>query len=540
MTDGTDATGPLPTIDELLDMMLARIDAHPDGVAIVEPHARWQRWLGIGARSIGRREVARRVRAVRAGLRRLGMLPGDVVLYAVRPGIDSIVLMAALLLVGANVVALDPGVGQQLFDERLKALTPTWVVAESIVFAATAPGLLRRLLRGLGVEVPNIHVERATFIRVGWRWPGVPRSVACADLCAGDPAQLSGTASPSAERIVLTVFTSGTTSAPKAVLHSAKSLGASVAIIARHMALGDSDVLYSSQTHQMLAGLLAGSTCVAPPLRPDARRFIADVNRYQASHAYAVPFEMAGVVRELERVGATLPAHLATIVLGSAPILSRFLIRLRAVSGPGTDIWCAYAMTELFPVALIESRDKLSYAGDGDLVGTPVEGVHATVAADGELLVSGPHLFARYLGHAPTLVHDTGDLARLDPAGRIVLLGRKKDMIIRGHYNIYPSLYEPGIAAIEGIEACALVGVADEEGCDERVVLAVQPQAGVDAAALRRRVEREVREGAGAIDPFARPDAVVICTLPHSGRSSKLDRSRLAALAAEEIGRAGR
>jgi acyl-CoA synthetase (AMP-forming)/AMP-acid ligase II len=334
---------------------------------------------------------------------------------------------------------------------------------------------------------------------------------------------------------VLAIFTSGTTAAPKTALHSSASLGAACSIIARHMALQPTDVVYSQQTHQMLAALLAGATCVVPHPKTDARRFVADLDHHGVTHTYAVPFEMAAVVEHLERQRRKLPARLRAIILGSAPIRPPFLARLRAVCEPSTEVWCVYGMSEMFPVALLESREKLAWDGEGDLLGTPVEGVRVALAGDGELLVAGPQLFSGYAGQPPLTLHATGDLARLDELGRIVLLGRKKDMIIRGHHNIYPSLYEDTIGAMAGIEACALVGVPDAAQTDERLVLAIEPQTGVDGGELRGRVRRALADGSCGIDSFARPDHVLVCRMPRSGRSHKLDRQRLAEWAAAEL-----
>ena len=90
-----------------------------------------------------------------------------------------------------------------------------------------------------------------------------------------------------------------------------------------------------------------------------------------------------------------------------------FLRRFRDRCADTTDLWCAYAMTEMLPVSVVESREKLASGEDGDLVGTPIAGVHARVADDGELFLRGPNLFRGYLGHDPVVEHATGDLARI-------------------------------------------------------------------------------------------------------------------------------
>ena len=87
---------------------------------------------------------------------------------------------------------------------------------------------------------------------------------------------------------------------------------------------------------------------------------------------------------------------------------------------------------------------------------------------------------------------------------RLVLLGRKKDMIIRGKTNIYPGLYEPVIAGIDGVGQAVMVGVPDGIG-DEAVWLAVEPQHGRNQEALLRDAAPRAAETHRRISP-ARPD----------------------------------
>src|SRR5439155_17092814 len=122
---------------------------------------------------------------------------------------------------------------------------------------------------------------------------------------------------------------------------------------------------------------------------------------------------------------------------GPVPLLRRATNLL-----PGKEILSVYGMTEILPVAVTTAADKLAYQGDGDPVGLPLPGISVRVDQGGELHVTGPNLCRGYLGGEPLTEHATGDLARLDD-GRIVLVGRKKDMVIRGRANIYPGLYEP-------------------------------------------------------------------------------------------------
>lgn len=539
MHDGTHSVDGPPTrgseLDELLDAMVDAARRAGERPAIVETGGLLHRLFGTSKRTLPYAEFGRRIDALASNLRAAGMREGDRVLYAVRPGIESMTILPALLRLGAVVVAVDSAVSEVLFAERMRLVAPRWVVAESILYALSADSPLRGLFRRLGIDLPDLGAIDATHIRVGRKLPGVPEALDYDALLRTPTAVDAPSARPEldAERDALVVFTSGTTSAPKGVVHTARSLGAMCRAVTELCALAPGDVVYSGQTHQMLAALVSGAVSVVPARGVDPDRFLRDVDRYRVTHAYGVPYEFAELVRRLEVRDARLPAHLRSIVLASAPVRRGFLRRFRARCAETTDLWCAYAMTEMLPVALVESREKLAAGEDGDLVGHLVAGVEARVADDGELFLRGPGLYRGYLGQPRVVEHASGDLARIDDAGRIVLLGRKKEMLIRREHNIYPSLYEDSLSAIEGVHACAMVSVVTDDGTDERIVLAVEPAPGQQAGELRGRIERAMADGSCPIDRFAVPDAIVFGAIPHGGRSNKLDRPRLSALVAE-------
>jgi acyl-CoA synthetase (AMP-forming)/AMP-acid ligase II len=181
-----------------------------------------------------------------------------------------------------------------------------------------------------------------------------------------------------------------------------------------------------------------------------------------------------------------------------------------------------YGMTEILPVAIADGVAKLAAPPtEGDEVGRIMPSVDARID-DGELVLAGPGLALGYLAELPqhplTEIR-TGDLARLD-GDRLTLLGRRKDMFIRGTQNVYPGLYEPIIAGLPGVVDVAMVGVPDEIG-DDRIVLALVGDDGV--------AERVSRALPGLIDAGVLPDEIVVLDeLPRGGRSRKLDRAALA------------
>src|SRR5262249_25079217 len=155
---------------------------------------------------------------------------------------------------------------------------------------------------------------------------------------------------------------------------------------------------------------------------------------------FFVPSDLHWLVTYGEQRGQAFPDTLRQIVLGAGPVDRSLLTRLRPLLPGATRVQSVYGLTEMAPVACVGMLEKLAWQDGGDLVGAPLPGSRVRIGEDGELHVAGDRLCHRYLGGDSLTDVATGDLARLDGAGRIVLLGRKKDMIIRGQYNIYPAL----------------------------------------------------------------------------------------------------
>jgi acyl-CoA synthetase (AMP-forming)/AMP-acid ligase II len=195
-------------------------------------------------------------------------------------------------------------------------------------------------------------------------------------------------------------------------------------------------------------------------------------------------------------------------------------------------------MTELLPVAIADGAEKLARpAAEGDWVGPLVPGVVARIDGDGELVLAGPAR-AGYLGEPAATEVRTGDLARLDDDG-LTLLGRKKDMFIRGTQNVYPGLYEPLIASLPGVREAVLTGVPDEIG-DDRLVLLVVPEGPAPASLGGAHPLAHAVASAlpGLLDAGVLPDVVLASPdLPRAGRSRKLDRPAIARRVAEELDR---
>ncbi|MGE3193499.1 MAG: class I adenylate-forming enzyme family protein [Microbacteriaceae bacterium] len=508
---------------DLLDAVLASADVRP-----AEPA------LTFGRVTLTYGELAARIRRVAAGLKAEGLADGDRVLFSVRPGVHAVVLALGIVQAGGTVVFADPGAGESLFRARAALAAPRWVAAESILYLASS-GPFRRLARARGLELAPYArlVPDAKHIYTGPRLPGVPRGGISFRRLSSDRRSRIETAGldtpPRAAtrppHDALIIFTSGTTDIPKAVVHTRASLGAGLADFAAEVGIRPGQRVLTDQLMVGVPALIAGAHWTMPPYgaNPGARpeQYLALLPT--AELLFAVPSALDAMLSALETRPDLTPPCLDTLVIGGAPVLRPLLARAHA-RFPDARIRAIYGMTEILPVAIADGVQKLTApAVDGDEVGRLVPSVSARIV-DGELVLAGAGLARGYLAELPQ--HPltelaTGDLARID-GDRLTLLGRRKDMFIRGTQNVYPGLYEPLIAGLPGVSDAAMVGVPDEIG-DDRIVVAVVGEPGV-ADRVRRALP-------GLIDAGVLPDEVVeLAELPRSGRSRKLDRRALAEL----------
>jgi len=490
---------------------------HPSDVALVSPLGRQTTFAALNDA----------ICAAATRLQAEGMRPGDAVVFSVRPSVEAVILILATVRAGGIIVAADPGMGAELFAARMAAVRPRFVMAESLLYALSASRVARRVLRSRHLELPQVgRITGCRFVRVG-RWlPGTPTSIDAAHLwyplpCCSPPVELQ------ADDPVLIIFTSGTTAEPRAVVHSAQSIAAMLDTSHLVSDLDAGSIIMTDQLHSTLPALLAGAQVVVPRIGARSPEVLNLLHRRRVTHAFFVPSDLHRMVTYCEQYDRPFPDSLRQIVLGSGPVDRPLLARLRRFLSSSTVVQSVYGLTEMAPVACVDMAEKLAWQGEGDLVGAPLPGSRVRIGDDGELYIAGDWLCDRYLGSDRLREVATGDLARLDDEGRIILLGRAKDMIIRGHYNIYPALYEGKIEEIPGVARCALIGVWDEHLGDERVVLVLDAAANeTNHAQLKRRVEQALRAEA-IVDTLALPDEIVVMPLPESGGTHKIDRNAL-------------
>ncbi|GII25774.1 class I adenylate-forming enzyme family protein [Planosporangium mesophilum] len=470
--------------------------SHPDRPAV------------LGRRGIRRGDLADLAAGYAGALHHRGLAAGDTIGVAVRPGPRALAIMLAAYRLGLRVAVLDPSAGPDVLTARLALARPALVVADAA--AQAVAGWAQRLAGRAGLALPALD-RLGPVVTVGRRLPGSAPA-----LAPRGPAGVPDRSDSDGDAVI--VFTSGTTSRPRAVVHTRASVNAGMAAVTGLVGPRPGDVVLGGTFFVLVPSLAAGAAVVQPAR--SARRLAVQLDRVRPRHTYLTPPQLRAVLD----AGARFTG---SVYSGSAPVSAALLGRVRAAGA--TAAYGVYALTELFPAAAVEAAEKASFDGDGDLIGAPLPGVEASLDETGQLLLAGPSAAHRYLGEEPLNAVATGDVARLDADGRIVLAGRCKDMILRRAENIYPGLYEPALH-VSGVNLALLVGVPAGDG-DERLVAVVEPQPGADERAVRKSLTAPLaRMGA------ARPDAVVFAPVPVAGRSRKPDRAAAAALAARLTG----
>ncbi len=288
------------------------------------------------------------------------------------------------------------------------------------------------------------------------------------------------------------LYTSGTTGRSKGAMLTHDNLASNAAVLVDLWRFTADDVLIHAlpvfHTHGLFVAtnvaLLAGATMIFQP-RFDADAVVAALPR--ATSLMGVP---TFYTRLIDHPGLTheATAHMRLFVSGSAPLLSETHRRWRETTGHA--ILERYGMTE---TNMITSNPYDSERRPGT-VGFPLPGVSLRIAdpgggaplapgAVGVIEVKGPNVFKGYWRMPEKTASEfrpdgffiTGDVGMIDADGYVHIVGRAKDLVISGGFNVYPKEIESEIDAIPGVAESAVIGVAHPdfgEGVTAVVVLA--------------------------------------------------------------------
>ncbi|EFL18291.1 AMP-binding protein [Streptomyces sp. C] len=409
----------------MLDRLDKALRARPERPAVLSA----TRSGGTRVRAT-RGELAELADDFAAALHARGLRAGDTVGVAVRPGPRALAVLLALWRLGLRGAVLDPGAGAEVLRARLALARPALVLADGA--AQAVAGWARPLARRAALELPEL-ASLGPVATVGPRLPGCAPALERGASRAGVPTGYDG------DGDAVVVFTSGTTSRPRAVVHTRAGLAAGMETVSELFVGGGEGPVLGGTFFVLVPSLTHGAPVALPARSPPP--LARQLARLGPRDTYLTPPQL----RDALGAGARFGGRVWT---GSAPAGAGLLDRVRAAGAE--QAWGVYALTELFPAAAVESREKADFEGAGDLVGSPLPGVRAAVDADGQLLLTGPAARDRYLGEEPDPWVATGDRARLDGAGRIVLEGRCKDMVIKPGGEHLPKPVRTGPARAGG------------------------------------------------------------------------------------------
>ena len=456
------------------------------------------------------------------GLRQKGFKEKDRLAIIVPPGKEFLEIFFAVNMLRGLLSIIDPEMGRDNFESKLKQLKPKWIFIDSRLLLLQQNRMLRFLYLTFSKHPFYFSFNGdASVIATGKKIPLFKKNTRLHKLYSKPEKPAVFREEPDQEFMI--TYTSGTLAEPKGVVHSINSLYKSLLKIKEIIGSQENARIAAYLPHFLLFGICSGNPVfLFDKTRPE-KWMVNFFRKNSITILFGPPSFYIPLIEYCKKQNILLPNSLQLLILGSAPVHPKFVEMLYAVVPTHTKIVCLYGMTENLIICSIDGRDKINSTEAGDIVGKPFEGNSLSIAGDGEILVESPQLFSRYLHmQQRETPHKTGDLGYLNADGILVLNGRKKDMIIRRDTNIYPAIYEKTIKNIPGVSEAVLVGIYSEQKHDEEVFLVVESE---------KYSEQELRKllvnGKYSIDKEALPDKIIFMKIPLSGRQNKVDRKMI-------------
>jgi len=321
------------------------------------------------------------------------------------------------------------------------------------------------------------------------------------------------------------LYTTGTTGTPKGVMLSHDNLVYAGRTSAHTRGIVGTDCVYGalpiSHVFGMASMLMASGVTILPAV-PQMHALLMQYTAEQGISSIA-----GGPLRYVSSGAAPLD-----------PVWKR-----KAEAFYGIALQNGYGMTETTAGVC---TTKNAFADPDISVGPPLEGVEIAIDESaegggdgiGEVLTRGPHIMAGYFRNdaetakavdAEGWMH-TGDLGRIDPQGRLHIVGRRKELIIRGGFNVYPPEVEAALNDHPDVVQSAVVGRKTATG-DEEVLAFVQVPQGSALApdTLAQFVSTRLA-------PYKRPGRYVLAHALPAAPTGKLLKHKMIAHFAAELG----
>jgi long-chain acyl-CoA synthetase len=444
------------------------------GWALREP-ARIALVLADQQQSVSFGELDLRARRAAARLARMGVRPGDRIALSVPNGLAFLDGFFGGLYAGCTLLPIPP--------------------------MSAAPELAARLRHARCAALISSDATRALAHGALAAWPAA-RAIEADELVA-DSEAIDAPLDLAPEQVAMILYTSGTTGSAKGAMITHASLATHTAALVHHVLClrGDDRILAALPlTHSygirmtLLAPFYAGAQSVLVE-RFQARRALELLGQERISWFPGVPTMFHALAHCPEESSGT---SLRWCLSAGAPLPSP--VRLRAEAKLRAKLRQGFGLTEA-TFSTVASPDDDQAA---DSVGRPVFGVELRIIDEqgrpqpanvaGEVCIRGQNVMAGYLDDPEATAHalrdgwlHSGDIGLLDGAGRLTIVDRIKDMIIRGGFNVYPAEVEAVLVTHESVRDAVVVGVPDERyGEEVLAVLVLHPGAPFDRAELDR------------------------------------------------------
>jgi malonyl-CoA/methylmalonyl-CoA synthetase len=271
------------------------------------------------------------------------------------------------------------------------------------------------------------------------------------------------------------LYTSGTTGRSKGAMLTHDNLASNARRLVEYWRFSDSDVLLHALPVYHTHGLFVASNTVM--LSGGAMIFLQKFDPDEVMRLLPKATAMMGVptfyTRLLKHPGLTKAAcaHMRLFTSGSAPLLAETHVEFRNKTG--------HAILERYGMTETNMNTSNPYDGDriAGTVGFPLPGVELRIAdpetgrelpqgETGGIEVKGPNVFSGYwrmpektkAEFRPDGFFITGDVGKIDARGYVHIVGRAKDLIITGGFNVYPKEIESEIDAMPGVAESAVIG----------------------------------------------------------------------------------
>ncbi len=307
------------------------------------------------------------------------------------------------------------------------------------------------------------------------------------------------------------LYTSGTTGTPKGAELTHSNLRRNADVAQTLFDLGDESVVLGAlplfhsfgQTCAMNATIAGGGTLTLIP-RFDPAKALEIIERDEVDVFEGVP-TMYGAMLHLPEDERRDTSSLQFCASGGSAMPVELLRGFEDAFG--CKVMEGYGLSESSPVASFNHRDRERKPGS---IGTPIDGVEMMVVDEddrevgpgevGEIVIRGHNVMKGYWQRQDAtdeVLRDgwlhTGDMAKVDDDGYFFIVDRKKDMIIRGGYNVYPREIEEVLYEHPAVREAAVIAVEDEQlGEEVGAAVALKDGEHADAEALKEHVKRHV------------------------------------------------